>query len=195
MREQVHPQDRRVIRTRKSIRNALARLLAEKDLNDITVSDIAQTADINRKTFYNYYSGIHEIIDEIENDIVDSFGSVLGDINFKECMKKPNTIFEKLTSIINTDMDFYGYFLSMNSNTNMLHKIVHLLKERTKSAMLTQTDADSAVVENALTYALYGMIAVFQQWFNSDRTQSIEEISELISVMCFNGLSGIINTK
>ena len=61
--------DRRVLKTKRAIRNAFATLLSEKDLNAITIKDISDVADINRKTVYNYYAGIHEILDEIENEI------------------------------------------------------------------------------------------------------------------------------
>ncbi|MBQ9461661.1 MAG: TetR/AcrR family transcriptional regulator [Clostridia bacterium] len=186
--------DRRVIKTRKAIRNAFAKLLSCKDINDITVSDIAELADINRKTFYNYYPGIHKVIDEIENDIVDSFSSVLGEINYRDELENPYTIFEKLTSIINTDMDFYCHFFTMNGNTNMINKIVTLLKEKTKAAMISQTGIDETTAETALTFMLCGMMAVFQSWFNSDRKRSIEEISEMITIISFKGLNGIINT-
>lgn len=189
------PVDRRVIKTKKAIRIAFAKLLSEKNINDITVSDIAELANINRKTFYNYYSGIYMVIDEIENDIVTSFSSVLGEISFREAIDNPYVIFEKLTSIINTDMDFYGHFFSMSNNINIIAKIVKLMKDKTKSAMIAQTNADEKTAETALTYALYGMLAVFHNWFNSDRKQSIEEISKLISVICFNGLNGILNNN
>ncbi len=185
--------DRRVVRTKKAIRTAFAKLLSEKDINDITVSDIAELADINRKTFYHYYSGIYKVIDEIENDIVNEFSAFLGEINFKEAIDNPYAIFEKLTTIINMDMDFYGHFFAANSNTHIIEKIVRLLKEKTKSAMIAQTAADEQTIETALTYSLYGMIAVFHNWFNSDRKQSIEEISAIISVICFNGLRSVIN--
>ena len=46
--------DLRVIKTKKAIRNAFAELLSEKDIQKITIKDIADTAVINRKTFYNY---------------------------------------------------------------------------------------------------------------------------------------------
>ena len=185
--------DRRVIKTKKAIRNAFAKLLAVKDINDITVSDIAELADINRKTFYNYYPGIHSVIDEIENDISEAFSSVLGEINHREELENPFSIFEKLTSIINTDMDFYGHFFTMNGNTNMTNKIVNLLKEKAKPAMISQTGIDETTAETALTFMLYGMIAVFQSWFNSDRKRSIEDISEMISIISFKGLNGLIN--
>ena len=92
-------------------------------------------------------------------------------------------------------MDFYGHFFTMNGNTNMLNKIVDLLKEKTKAEMIAQTHISTAAAETALTYMLYGMFAVFQTWFNSDRRQSIEELSELISKMCFSGLNGILNMQ
>ena len=50
--------DRRVIKTKRAIRNAFAKLMVEKDINDITIIELAEAADINRKTFYNYYSGV-----------------------------------------------------------------------------------------------------------------------------------------
>lgn len=50
--------DRRVIKTKRAIKEAFAKLLTQKDINDITISDIAAEANINRKTFYNYYGGI-----------------------------------------------------------------------------------------------------------------------------------------
>lgn len=49
--------DRRVIKTKKAIHMAFVKLLSQKSVNEITVKDIADEADINRKTFYNYYSG------------------------------------------------------------------------------------------------------------------------------------------
>ena len=49
MREPAKKIDRRVVKTKKAIHNAFAKLLTEKELNDITISDIAELADINRK--------------------------------------------------------------------------------------------------------------------------------------------------
>ena len=191
MNSQTKPVDRRVIKTKKAIRIAFAKLLSKKDLNDITVSDIASLADINRKTFYNYYSGIYMVIDEIENDIVQTFSSVIGEINFNEEMENPYSIFEKLTAIINTDMDFYSHLFSLNANTKILLKIVTLLKNKTKDAVISQTNIDEPVADHTLTFIFSGMFAVYQSWFNSDRSQSIEEISELISDLCLNGIKAI----
>lgn len=78
-----------MIKTKRAIRNAFAALIAEKDLNDITIKDISDVADINRKTVYNYYGGIHEILDEIENELVSSFEKVIQEIDFPAIWRIP----------------------------------------------------------------------------------------------------------
>ena len=40
-------QDRRVVKTKRAIRNALVQLLSEKELDQITVKELADRADIN----------------------------------------------------------------------------------------------------------------------------------------------------
>ena len=63
-----HP-DLRVIKTKKAIRRAFTELLTEKDIDSITIKDIAERAIINRKTIYNYYRGVYQIVEDIENGI------------------------------------------------------------------------------------------------------------------------------
>ena len=184
--------DRRVVKTKRAIHKAFASLLSEKEINDITVRDIADLADINRKTFYNYYTGVYAVLDEIENEVIGTLESALGGIDFREAMSHPYQVFEKLTAIINTDLDFYGHLLSMQSNVSLITKTVKLLKKKTREAMLVQLPVKEKEIDILLDYAFSGMLTVYQQWFNSDRSQSIEEISEILSELCFNGLNGIL---
>jgi Transcriptional regulator len=131
--------DRRVAKTKRAIYSAFAELLSQRELDDITICDIVDIADINRKTFYNYYSGIHALLDEIENSIVQTFEDALGDTDFREAMNHPDIVFEKLTAIVNSNIDFYGHLISMKSNASLITKIVDLLKEKTKGAVAKQS--------------------------------------------------------
>lgn len=88
--------DRRIAKTKKAIYRAFAQLLSEKNINDITIKDIADRADINRKTFYNYYDGIYELTGEIENKIIDSFEKVIREHNVNELLHNPNKMFDEL---------------------------------------------------------------------------------------------------
>ena len=185
-------QDRRVVKTKRAIHMAFAKLLSEKELNDITVRDIADLADINRKTFYNYYAGVYAVLDEIENGVVSTLENALRGTDFREAMSHPDLVFEKLTAIINTDLDFYGHLLSMQGNVSLITKTVKLLKQKTKEAVLLQLPVQEDDLDILLDYTFSGMLTVYQQWFNSDRSRSIEEISETLSELCFNGLNGVL---
>src|ERR1700677_4733063 len=47
--------DPRILRTRKLLQQALAKLMEKKEFDAISVQDIAEQATINRATFYDHY--------------------------------------------------------------------------------------------------------------------------------------------
>ena len=47
--------DRRILRSRRMLMDALATLLKEKDFEDISIQQIADEATLNRATFYPHY--------------------------------------------------------------------------------------------------------------------------------------------
>ena len=184
--------DRRVIKTKRAIKNAFAKILSEKDINDITISDIAATADINRKTFYNYYAGIYEVVDEIENDIVNRFDEALTEVDLTTNVNTPYRVFDKITNVINTDIEFFGFLLSMNSNVSLSTKLVDLLKNKARLVLNNYLDIPEERLELMLCFMVNGFVAVYRSWLNSDRTQPIEMISEGINTLCFKGVNGYL---
>lgn len=68
---------------------ALTKLLASKPLGEITVTELCRAADINRKTFYNYYSDVSMVVDEIEDEIAQEFASSINKIDFLEISNEP----------------------------------------------------------------------------------------------------------
>jgi len=48
--------DPRIRRTRQLLQDALEKLLSENDFEEISVQDIAETATLNRATFYDHYT-------------------------------------------------------------------------------------------------------------------------------------------
>ena len=184
-------QDRRITKTKRAIRNAFAELLTIKAMDDITIRDIAEVADINRKTFYSHYGGIHDVIAEIENEIVTSFDDVLVGLDLKQALQNPYPVFARLTEIINSDMDFYTHLMRVNRNASLISKLSDALKSRLMVVISEQSRLDGATLDLAVEYAVSGMISAYQHWFNSERTQSVEEISGLLSTITVNGVSSI----
>lgn len=62
--------DLRVRRTLKSIRNAFFSLVMEKNYSDISITELTQLAEINRKTFYLHYASLEDLVDEVKDEVV-----------------------------------------------------------------------------------------------------------------------------
>ena len=60
--------DRRVVRTRKAIREAFFKLMENQDYHKITIASVAREADIDRKTFYLHYRSVSDLVDEVIRD-------------------------------------------------------------------------------------------------------------------------------
>ncbi len=187
------PVDRRVLKTKRAIRNAFAKLMVEKDINDITVMELSETADINRKTFYNYYSGVYQVVEDIENDIISSYERLLGDVQFRESMNAPYQLFERFSQLINMDPEFFGYLLTMNGNIALITRIMTLIKDKTREKMTSQLAIEDYKADIMIDFVLSGMLSVYQHWFSSDRSVPSEEVAQIISTMSFSGINGMLN--
>ena len=193
MEQKVKNVDRRVLKTKRAIRNAFAKLMVEKDINDITIIELAEAADINRKTFYNYYSGVYQVVEDIENDIIQSYERLLGNVEFKQSMAAPYTLFERFSRLINMDPEFFGYLLTMNGNAALITRIMRLLKDKTREVMVAQVDVEEYKADIMIDFILSGMLSVYQHWYASDKTVPPEEVAQIISTMSFSGFNGVIS--
>ena len=62
--------DRRIQKTKKGIRQAMLTLMQKKDISSIRIKELAEEADINRKTFYDHYSRIEDVLSEMDDDLL-----------------------------------------------------------------------------------------------------------------------------
>ncbi|MDD6074941.1 MAG: TetR/AcrR family transcriptional regulator, partial [Clostridium sp.] len=69
--------DRRVRKTRRILRECLTRLLKEKKIQDITVRELTDMADINRGTFYLHYKDVFDLLEQIEQELTEELEDIL----------------------------------------------------------------------------------------------------------------------
>ncbi len=179
--------DRRCIKTRKAIKQVFIRMMTEKDISDITIKEIADQADINRKTFYSHYTDVNGVLDDIENDVLEQLCGIIESFDIQKAIYDPYLIFKELTNIINDDFDFYKYFLQSTSDSRLLEKIKHVLKNRIIELVGPEIN-NKKMLPYAIEFAVSGILSIYREWFNSDRTYSLEEVSAFAGSLTFNGL-------
>ncbi len=67
----VNKDDPRAKKTRRSLRNALIELLAEKEFSSITIQHITDRAELNRATFYGHFQDKFELLDETLGELLE----------------------------------------------------------------------------------------------------------------------------
>ena len=186
--------DRRVIKTKKAIRGAFAQLVSEKELGSITIKELAAAADINRKTFYNYYSDIGGIIDEIEDELVAALENALRDVDLLHVLQNPYQLFSRLTAAISDNLDFYIQIFRRESNAGLTNKLITRLKSKIRETFAGQMPVEQGLLDMAIDYSLAGMVEVYKKWLRSDRSVPLETVSACISKLAFAGLGDLLKT-
>lgn len=186
--------DRRVRKSKEAIRTALVKLLKHKNIEDITVTEIAKEADVNRKTFYNNYENIYQVIEEIENDIVISFTDLLSKINLDEMLKQPLKFFETLTNIVQKDFEFYSNLVQAQrlGGFNLVLKITETLKESVKANLPKELFKDKFTMEFSIDYMITGMMEGYTEWLQNPKEISLEKLTNTMSTIMFSGLNGVL---
>ncbi len=69
--------DKRIIKTKKALQNALISLLEEKEFEAVKTTEICERAEISRNTFYSYYPDKYGLLTDCfkwyEEEFLDSF--------------------------------------------------------------------------------------------------------------------------
>ena len=184
--------DKRVMKTKRAIQSAMTRLLSVKPIEEITVTELSNAAEINRKTFYSYYNSVYMVAEEMEDEIVERFEDTLRKIDFETLLQDPQTTFNTLARIIASDLDFYETILTNRNQVFFLQKIITSLKERIMALYFDRNSKDFELQEYMLEYIISGLVSVYQKWFKSGRKTDIEELSKYISMLAVNGVKSIL---
>lgn len=180
--------DKRVQKTKHAIYIAFVELLNEKDINQITITDVAKKANINRKTFYNYYTDTYEVLEEIQNLVVAAFVKNIGTVEFTNMADFLAEIFVKFTETVNRDLEFYSLLFKTNNRSYFIVKIVDILREYVQKRIEETETINQNRFKVAIDLYIPCIISVYMNWFTNSYDYSIEELSTLLTDFILNGI-------
>ena len=123
-------EDRRIRKTKKAMSDALASLLLKKPLNNISVREIAELADINRGTFYLHYRDVYDMVEQLQNEIFEKFNDILDNYEPKI---ETDSLFPLIVEVFNLLADkaeLAKVLISKNGDAIFLDKLKKLLRDK-----------------------------------------------------------------
>lgn len=186
------PTDRRVLRTKKNIRQAFLHLLSEKSLSQITVKELSNLADINRKTFYMYYSNIEDIFAELEDELVLKLVHVFEKELFQKEMFDSYSFFENLNHTIQKDIDLYRILNHSDLLPHLIQRAKNALIEVFFRKYNISADSDNERYILYAEYAASGILSMYTKWFSRDFHMSLEELTRTAAEITLYGLQHLL---
>lgn len=176
--------DRRTLRTKRSILKALFGLMEEKDVGKITITELAEKADIDRKTFYLHYDSIQSVISEVEDNLVSTVMKFAGSA---ERDRDADAFFAGINRTIRENFEFTRYFVTSGAYTFFMSKVSEAFRTYVFESIIKDdsfaSEHDRQVVSLAMVNLASGITAMYLKWFQSENSVSLEELGTIARKM------------
>jgi len=176
--------DKRIIKTKNSISNALLKLIEEKSATKITVSEIAKLANIERKTFYLHYS----CIDDVYLDIAKSLSNQV-ETEAEQYISNPGysitDIFTTLNIVINNNLSFFKAISKNDSYSFLLHSFEDSVSKVTSKIAIELYNIKSPNLKFYTDFYATGIVKLYRTWLRGDTNLTQEQLTNIVSRACF----------
>ncbi|MCM1214262.1 MAG: TetR/AcrR family transcriptional regulator C-terminal domain-containing protein [Lachnospiraceae bacterium] len=175
--------DRRVRRTRALLQQSLIRLMAEKEIKDITVKELTELADITRGTFYLHYSDIYDVLRSIEYEMFVEFNEIL---NLDQKKSTPEAVLTDIFLFLERYRDIAKVMMGPHGDMAFVNHLKNLVRERIYQALeKKKTDCEYDYAE---AFVISGCIGVVETWLYHPSPLPPREIARICCDMLAQGL-------
>ena len=170
-----------VTRTKKMIRAAFAELIGEKrNMESITVGELAERADIAKSTFYNHYDDVYAVAEEFENELISELSATLDEIEVKNATEYEDYI-RKVIGFLKENEDIYRKAVTSSDVRFFIEKLKSIISKKVfeESATLpfSQNKADKYAQIRFLTNAC---VDTMVDYFKGTLDMTLDEVGEII---------------
>lgn len=187
-----------IIRTKESIREALVELIEEKGFDSISVKDITTRAKINRGTFYAHYQDKYDLMTKCEEEIMleisriakQNFPAVIATLETDSPNLNPFQLAVLVFEYLNENNGFMKAVLGPKGDLSFQTRLKDFMWKTlfgNESNALIKEDSLLVPPQYLASYLTSAHIGVIQQWLNSGRKETPQEMARILSTITLNG--------
>ena len=182
--------NRSVRNTKKRLYESLMKLVGKKPLNQVTVKEITEDADVNRSTFYFHYQDVGSMVVEMEDKFLQDFSVALTALE-----QKSHDFIAILVRCLGNHRDLCKLLLGSNGDMAFVEKMKAIVAEKCskiwKDAVPELTDVEASAMD---TFLIGGVMSTLQTWILSERRVPAKEITDILNRLIFDGICPVIAT-
>jgi AcrR family transcriptional regulator len=183
-----HPKtDRRILRTRDTLGDALVALMHEKNFEEITVQDVLDRAGVGRSTFYVHYRDKDDLFLSDVEDFLESVSSALKRQNANPKRLLP---VQEFFAHIREAREFYAA-LVRSGKVNDVWALARGIFARSIEERLQMAGVEIEPAQrSAQTHALAGsFFSLLDWWIDKGMKADPTEMDDLFHRMAWSGLA------
>lgn len=177
-------EDRRIRRTKRLLRQALAEIMNEKEFKDITVKEITDRADLNRGTFYFHYTDTYDLRNQIEDELVEELKEAIAEFQPTKNEMSTRPMLKKVFDYVQSQRFLFCTFLLRSADSGLQNKIMNVIEDvvnRTRNALDINESEKSRNYHNRFMSS--GIIGCVTLWLQDDGQAAddvlIDELNEM----------------
>jgi len=194
--------DKRVMRTKQLIRNALTELMKEKGFDGITVRDLTEKAQINRGTFYLHYQDKYDLLEQSEEEMLAEIATIVQSINPHDAISytgqnEPFPIILRLFEYFQANADFMTVILGPNGDPAFQVKLKDFIKSTFLRIISAQVPPEEMLVpiDFLSSYLSSAHLGVIQYWLESGMKKTPSEVTLILAKMSLLGPGYVAGLK
>ena len=188
MAEDMKKEDRRVRRTRKILTQALTELLQQKQVNEITVKELTDLADMNRGTFYLYYKDIYDMLEKIQDEMFRKLDAIFALREDEKVTEQTKPILLDLFRFIEENQEMCRVLLSPNGDMSFLHRLNEVLREKCLHMYMgAEPAANEEDFDYRYSFVVYGCAGIIRSWVGRNCAEAPEQMAELTNHLIVSG--------
>ena len=185
----IEPVDRRVRKTRRQLRECLITLLKEKKVQDITVRELTDMADLNRGTFYLHYKDVFDLLEKTEAELQEDFNQLVCKHDAVDLKQRPSVIFNEIYSLVYDNADLIEILLGENGDLNFVNRLKQLIREKClKDWLEVFRSGNAAAFDAFFSFIVSGCIGLVQYWLQTGLKETPEQMAKLTEHIITKGI-------
>jgi AcrR family transcriptional regulator len=189
--------DKRIVKTKNSVKTAFMELMFEKDINSITISDIAGKAQINRSTFYLHYKDVYAVLTDIENDVSTKISYCFEQFDANHVYESICNLFNNLTNTLDEMQTVKKFILYSSHSKVILEQLKAMFVDKAMVAFMnTNVDVDREKLYYGLSFIASGIIDAYLEWsYKESKNITLAELSQYIGELAESAINRLVNSE